>query len=94
MGELNGNKSKVSCFWLFITVETNVLLTMKMICGLKVLLSEGGSSAGRVLEVLELKPTQPPTVVWLGLGLGLSLAIKRTYVVLFYLYTILSITLQ
>ena len=26
------------------------------------------------MEELELKPTQPPTVVGLGLGLGLSLA--------------------
>ena len=34
-----------------------------------------GSSAGRVLEELELKPTQPPTVV--GLGFGLSLAISK-----------------
>ena len=29
------------------------------------------------MEELELKPTQPPTVVGLGLGLGLSLAIKE-----------------
>ena len=40
--------------------------------------SLGGWTAGRpaerVLEELELKPTQPPTVV--GLGLGLSLAIN------------------
>ena len=32
--------------------------------------------AGRVLEELELKPTQPPTIVGLGLGLGLSLATR------------------
>ena len=31
-------------------------------------------SAGRVLEELELKPTQPQTEVGLGLGFGLSLA--------------------
>ena len=31
--------------------------------------------AGRVLQGLELKPTQPPTVV--GLGFGLSLAISK-----------------
>ena len=37
--------------------------------------SLGGRLAGRVLEELELKPTQPPTFV--GLGLGLSLAINR-----------------
>ena len=65
MGELDENKSKIRCSWLFIAVETNVLLTMVVICGLKVLLWE----AGRMLEELELKPTQPPTVVWLGLGL-------------------------
>ena len=47
---------------------------MIVICGLKVLLWEAGSSAGRVLEELELKPTQPSTEVWLGLGLRLSLA--------------------
>ena len=68
MGELDENKSKVRCFWLFITVETNVLLTMVVICGLKVLL----------WEELELKPTQPPTVVGLGLGFGLSLAISKS----------------
>ena len=49
---------------------------MIVICGLKVLLWEAGSSAGRVLEELELKPTQPSTEVWLGLGLRLILAIK------------------
>ena len=70
MGKFDGNKSKVNSFWLFITLETNVLLTMIVICGLKVLLWE----VGRVLEELELKPTQQPTLV--GLGLGLSLAIK------------------
>ena len=47
MGELDENKSKVSCFWLFITVETNVLLTMIVICGLKVLLWEAGRLVGR-----------------------------------------------
>ena len=51
-----------------------------MYCGLKVLLWEAGRPAcrpaGRVLEELELKPTQPPTVVGLGLGFGLSLAIS------------------
>ena len=39
--------------------------------------SSVGLSAGRVLEELELKPTQPPTVVGLGLGFGLSLAISK-----------------
>ena len=49
---------------------------MIVICGLKVLLWE----AGRVLEELELKPTQPSTEVWSGLGLRLSLAmIHLTY---------------
>ena len=50
---------------------------MIVICGLKVLLWEAGLSAGRRgLEELELKPTQPSTEVWLGLGLRLILAIK------------------
>ena len=70
--KLDGNKSKVNSFGLFITLETNVILTMRVNCGLKVLLWK----VGRVLEELELKPTQPPTEVGLGLGLGLSLAIK------------------
>ena len=55
---------------------------MIVICGLKVLLWEAGRlvgrPAGRVLEELELKPTQPSTEVWLGLGLRLSLAIKKS----------------
>ena len=33
-----------------------------------------GWLAGRVLEELELKPTQPSTAIGLGLGVGLSLA--------------------
>ena len=70
MGKLDGSKSKGNSFWLFITLETNFILTMIVNCGLKVLLWE----VGRVLEELELKPTQPPTLVGLGLGLGLSLA--------------------
>ena len=37
--------------------------------------SLGGLPVGQVLEELELKPTQPPTVV--GLGFGLSLAISK-----------------
>ena len=53
---------------------------MIVICGLKVLLWEAGSSAGRVLEELELKPTQPSTEVWLGLGLRLSLAKTLTLI--------------
>ena len=58
---------------LFITLEANVLLTMIVICGLKVLLWEAGrTDAGQVLEELELKPTQPPTVVRLGFGLTLA----------------------
>ena len=69
MDKLDG---KVNSFWLFITLETNVILTMRVNCGLKVLLWVDG--AGRVLEELELKPTQPPTAV----GLGLSLAISMT----------------
>ena len=48
-------------------------------CGLKVLLWEAGRPAGRVLEELELKPTQTQTEVGLGLGFGLSLA-KTIYV--------------
>ena len=72
MGKLDGNKSKVNSFWLFITLETNLILTMIVNCGLKVLLWK----VGRVLEELELKPTQPPTEVGLGLGLELSLAIN------------------
>ena len=77
MGKFDGNKSKVNSFWLFITLERNVILTVRMYCGLKVLLWEAGRPAGRVLEELELKPTQPPTVVGLGLGFGLSLAISK-----------------
>ena len=78
MGKFDGNKSKVNSFWLFITLETNVILTIRMYCGFKVLLWEAGRPArrpaGRVLKEFELKPTQPPTVVGLGLGFGLSLA--------------------
>ena len=77
MGKFDGNRSKINSFWLFITLETNVILTMRVNCGLKVLLWEGGQPARRVLEELELKPTQPPTVVGLGLGFGLSLAISK-----------------
>ena len=47
MGKFDGNKSKVNSFWLFITLETNVLLTMIAICGLKVLLWEAGRLVGR-----------------------------------------------
>ena len=47
MGKWYGIKSKIIFFWLFITLETNVLLTMIVICGLKVLLWEAGSSVGR-----------------------------------------------
>ena len=74
MGKLDGKLLKVNIFWHFITLETNVILILSVNCGLKVLLWEAGSSAGRVLEELELKPTQPSTEVWLGLGLRLSLA--------------------
>ena len=35
-----------------------------------------GSSAGRVLEELELKPTQPSTEVWLGLRLILAIKLN------------------
>ena len=39
-----------------------------------------GWLAGRVLEEMELEPTQPPTAVEVGLGFGLSLAkIQRLY---------------
>ena len=68
MGKLDGNISKVNSFWLITTLETNFIKTMKVNCGLKVLLWE----VGRVLEELELKPTQPPTVVGLGLELRLA----------------------
>ena len=76
MGKLEGNKSKFNCFWLFITLETNCLLIMIVICGLKVLLWETGLSAGQVLEEMELKPTQPPTGLRLGLGLAWQLSRK------------------
>ena len=80
MGKLDGKLLKVNIFWHFITLETNVILILSVNCGLKVLLWEAGRPARRpagwVLEELELKPTQPPTVVGLGLGFGLSLAIK------------------
>ena len=76
MGKLDGKLLKVNIFWHFITLETNVILILSVNCGLKVLLWEAGRPArrpaGRVLEELELKPTQPPTEV--GLGFGLSLA--------------------
>ena len=78
MGKLDGKLLKVNIFWHFITLETNVILILSVNCGLKVLLWEAGRPvcrpAGRVLEELALKPTQPPTVVGLGLGFGLSLA--------------------
>ena len=45
MGKFDGNKSKVNSFWLFITLETNVILTVRMYCGLKVLLWEAGRPA-------------------------------------------------
>ena len=81
MGKLDGKLLKVNIFWHFITLETNVILILSVNCGLKVLLWEAGRPArrpaGRVLEELELKPTQPPTVVGLGLGFGLSLAISK-----------------
>ena len=79
MGKWDGIKSKINFFWLLIPLETNVLLTMIVICGLEVLLWDAGSSAGRVLEELELKPTQPSTEVRLGLGLRLSLATRRSF---------------
>ena len=47
MGKFDGNKSKVNSFWLFITLETNVILTIRMYCGLKVLLLEAGRPARR-----------------------------------------------
>ena len=61
MGELNENKFKVNCFWLFTTLETNFISSMNVICSSKVLLWEDGRMAGRVLEELELKPTQTET---------------------------------
>ena len=72
-GQFDGIKSKVNRFWLFMTLETNVILTERVNCGLKVLLWEAGRPVSWVLEELELKPTQPQTEV--GLGFGLSLAI-------------------
>ena len=66
---------KLSFFWLFITLETNVLLTMIVICGLKVLLWEAGLSAGQVLEEMELKPTQSPTLVGAELGNNICLVV-------------------
>ena len=67
---------RLTDFGFFITLETNVILTERVNCGLKVLLWEAGRPArrpaGRVLEEFELKATQSPTEV--GLGFGLSLA--------------------
>ena len=67
---------KLSFFWLFITLETNVLLTMIVICGLKVLLWEAGRLVGRVLEELELKPTQLQKDVSLGLELSFAISLS------------------
>ena len=48
MGKFDGNKSKVNSFRLFITLEANVILTVRVNCGLKVLLWEAGRPAGRL----------------------------------------------
>ena len=75
MDKLDWNESKVNCLWIFITLETNVLLTLRVICGLKVLLWEAGWPG---VEELELKPSQPLTVVRLWLGLSLAIKIVST----------------
>ena len=77
MGKFDGNKSKVNSFRLLITLETNVILTIRVNCGLKVLLWETGRTSAPGAGELELKPTQPPTNVGLRLGLGLSMAKMR-----------------
>ena len=45
MGKFDGNRSNVNRFWLFKTLVTNVILTERVNCGLKVLLWEAGRPA-------------------------------------------------
>ena len=40
LSKLDGKRSKVTSFWLFMTLETNNILTMLDNCGLKVLLRD------------------------------------------------------
>ena len=73
MGPFDGNKSKVNSFWLFITLETNVILTMRVNCGLKVLLWEAGWSAGRSgAGGIGTKTNSAPNCSWVGVGAELG----------------------
>ena len=77
MGKFDGNKSKVNSFWLFITLEANVILTVRVNCGLKVLLWEAGWSAGRPgAGGIGTKTNSAPNCSWVGVGVGAELGKK------------------
>ena len=74
MGKVDGSKTKVNSFWLFITLETNFIITMKVNCGLKVLLWEVGRSAGRPgAGGIGTKTNSAPNFSWVGVGVGAEL---------------------
>ena len=89
MGKFDGNKSKVNSFWLFITLETNVILTIRMYCGLKVLLWEAGRPARRQVGRsvgrpgaggIGTKTNSAPNCSWVGVGVWAELGNKQVRV--------------
>ena len=73
MGELDENKFKVNCFWLFTTIETNFISSMNVICSSKVLLWEDGRMAGRAgAGGIGTKTNSAPNSSWVGVGAELG----------------------
>ena len=93
MGKLEGNKSNVNIFWLFIRLETNVILTMVVNCGLKVIFWEAfRPDAGGI----GTKTNSAPNCSWVGVGVWAELGnddIEQSILILFHIAK-LSLKLQ